>query len=69
MRMVQLLDGRLVGNATEEWRHECEARHIAALPTVDDRRAWLEAIARRRGAVAADALRATLQQLWKRKAA
>jgi len=63
--MVALVDGREVDSASEEWRHETEARHIARLPTLADRRAWLEAIEHKRGKVAADALRLTMGEIWK----
>ena len=60
--MPTLHDGRQVDSASEEWRHECEARAIAALPTLGQRRAWLDAIEHKRGKVAADALRATMPE-------
>lgn len=65
MNTVQLLDGSSVPSDSEEWRHECEARAIAALPTLAERRAWLEALALKRGQPAAEGLRATMQKLWK----
>lgn len=64
MTTVTLLDGSAVDSTSEAWRHECEARAIADLPTLPERRAWLEAVEHRRGKAAADALRATLKQLW-----
>lgn len=64
IRMVTLLDGREVDSASEEWRHECEARAVADLRTLDERRAWLEAVEKRRGKPAADRLRATMKALW-----
>lgn len=65
--VVTLLDGRQVDIASEEWRHECEARAIAALRPLDARRAWLEAIEHKRGKAAADALRRTMGEIWKAK--
>lgn len=62
--MPTLIDGREVGSDSEEWRHEAEARAISRLPTLADRRAWLEDIEKKRGKPAADRLRATMQQLW-----
>ena len=41
------IDGREVSSDSEAWRHECEARAIAALPTLAERRAWLGDIERR----------------------
>lgn len=61
---VTLLDGREVSSSSEAWRHESEARAIAALPTLAERRAWLDDIERRRGKPAADALRDTMRALW-----
>lgn len=67
-RLVQLRDGRMVSRDSEEWRHECEARHIARLPELDQRREWLAEIEHRRGATAAKRLRATIADLWKARA-
>lgn len=50
---------------SESYRHECEVRWIAALPTTARRRAYLDAIEQRRGKPAADKLRADLLQLWR----
>ncbi len=67
MNLVRLLDGREVSSSSEHWRHECEARAIAALPTLNERRAWLEAVEKRRGKDAADRLRVTMKALWDAK--
>lgn len=40
-RLVTLLDGRQVSSWSEEWRHECEARTILAMPSLRQRRAFL----------------------------
>lgn len=64
MTTVTLVDGRQVDSASEEWRHEAEARAIAALPTLPERRAWLENIETQRGAEAAQRLRDTMGQIW-----
>lgn len=64
MTTVRLLDGTEADSASEAWRHECEARAIAALPTLADRRAWLDAIEKRRGQAEADRLRETMRKLW-----
>jgi hypothetical protein len=66
--VVQLIDGSKVDSASEAWRHECEARAIAALPTLALRRAWLEDIERKRGKAEADRLRATMRQIWEARA-
>jgi hypothetical protein len=64
MTTVTLIDGREVDSDSEEWRHEAEARAIAALQTLGMRRAWLEDLEKRRGKPAADRLRRTMQALW-----
>jgi len=64
---VTLIDGRQVDSASEDWRHECEARAIAARPTLAERREYLDLVERRRGKPAADRLRATMKQLWEAK--
>ena len=40
-RTVTLADGRQVSSWSEDWRHECEARFILAMPTLRKRRAIL----------------------------
>ncbi len=62
--MPRLIDGREVASDSEEWRHECEARAIAKLPTLADRRAWLEQIEKKHGADRAARLRQTMSQFW-----
>jgi hypothetical protein len=68
MSAVTLIDGREVDSSSEAWRHEAEARAIAALPTLGQRRAWLDDIQSKRGKDAADRLRFTMGLLWKAKA-
>jgi hypothetical protein len=65
--MPQLIDGTEVDGASEAWRHECVARAIAALPTLAQRREWLEQIERRRGKGEADRIRQTMGELWQAK--
>lgn len=68
--IVTLITGEAVDSASEEWRHECEARMVADRPTLVERRAYLEEVERRRGKAEADRLRATMGEIWKaRKAA
>lgn len=64
MTTVTLIDGSQVDSASDAWRHECEARAVADLRTLDERRAWLEAVEKRRGKPSADRLRATMKALW-----
>ena len=49
---------------TEQHRHECEVRHVLALPGHEARREYLDAVERRRGRPAADALRADVRALF-----
>lgn len=65
MKTATLIDGTVVPIDSEDWRHECEARAIANLPTLAQRRAWLEDIERKRGKAAAERLKDTMKALWK----
>lgn len=65
--MIRLVDGREVDSASDEWRHECEARAIANIPGLAQRREWLENLEKRRGKPAADRMRVTLKALWAEK--
>ena len=66
MNTVQLIDGSHVAIDSEAYRHECEARAIANLPTLADRRAWLESLEQKRGKPAVDRLRDTMRALWEK---
>lgn len=66
---VTLIDGRQVDSESEDWRHECEARAIAALPSLAQRREWMQALEHRRGKAEADRIRTTMTALWKAKKA
>jgi hypothetical protein len=61
-RMVPLLDGSLVFSDSEEWRHLCEARDLAALPQAD-RNLHLMDIGIARGKEAAERLRKTIDEV------
>ena len=61
-RMVSLIDGSMVWNDSEAYRHECEARSIAAMPQ-RDRRAWLFDLERVRGVDATERLRKTVDEV------
>ena len=54
---VRLVDGTEVGRASEEWRHECEARSVAHMPSTQQRREYVDAVTRKRGAEAGKALK------------
>lgn len=55
--MVRLLDGQQVPADSEAWRHECEARMVARLPTTAQRHEYVDTVRRKRGDAAARALR------------
>lgn len=61
--MPRLLDGTRVSSYAEAWRHECEARDILALPTLDARRDRLTGIRHHRGAAEVERLQATMLAL------
>jgi hypothetical protein len=63
-RIVTLHDGRQVSNYSEEWRAECEARDVIDLPTLTQRRQYVELVERKRGAESARKLRALIRTLW-----
>ena len=67
MTMVKLIDGTEVPSDSEAWRHESEARAIAALPTLAERRAWLQSLAHKRGTEDAERIKATMKKLWEAK--
>lgn len=67
MKMVTLHDGTEVPSDSEAWRHECEARSIMNMPTLEKRRAHLAAITKIRGQAAADRIRETMSILWPRR--
>lgn len=62
--VVTLIDGRRVSSWSEAWRHETEARHVARLPSRDERRAYIERVTAKRGAQAGQALQALATQIY-----
>ena len=54
MNIVALIDGSLVDSRSEQWRFECECRHIAKLPDRVARKRFLDELAKRRGQQVAD---------------
>ena len=55
---------------TEQYRHECEVRYVAAMPTRQQRADYLDAIEQRKGGKPrADALRRDLRALWQARRA
>lgn len=63
-RTVTLIDGRVVSSSSEEFRHECEARHIARMPTREQRHAQLDRVEKVRGRDARRALQKLAQQIF-----
>ena len=54
---VTLLDGTTADSSSPEWKLNCLARHVLALPGLDQRRAWLADFEKRHGPDAANALK------------
>ncbi len=67
--MPRLHDGTEVSSYSEAWRHECEARWILALPSLDARRAWLASLEKRRGKAHVEQLKQTMRNLWAHRSA
>lgn len=77
---VTLVDGRECCTWCEEWRHECEARHITNMKPLQARRDYLYGkpnqwnklaggIKQRRGDAALKRLEETMSALWERRVA
>ena len=56
-QFVRLIDGTEVDSASEEWRHESEARMVARMPGTAQRHEYIDVVTRKRGAEAGKALR------------
>lgn len=61
---VKLIDGRVVDSWSDEWRLECEARHVLAMPSVQARRDYLAGIQQRRGDKAYQELADLVRVIW-----
>lgn len=75
-RLVTLHDGRQVSTWSDDWRHECEARTILAMPSKQARRDFLygytgpdgkkfKGVLGVRGEAAVKRLEHTMLALWK----
>lgn len=64
VKPVKLHDGRTVCSSCADWRHECEARAIMAMHTLQDRRAQLDGVQAKRGLPARKELETTIKALW-----
>lgn len=60
-----LHDGRVVDTWSEEWRAECEARHVLNLPSKTQRHAYLATVERKRGKASRDALADRVMAIWR----
>lgn len=57
-----------MSNTSEQYRHDCEARLVAALPDNDSRKRYLDAVAAKRGRhgkEVADRLRSSAWQIMR----
>jgi len=62
--MPTLISGVEVDSSSEAWRHECEARAVASLPTQIDRRNHIDAVRERRGEEAAQQLERLARKIY-----
>lgn len=67
-RTKSLIDGSVVCGYCEEWRHECEARYLFAMPLQKRREALNERL-RHRGVKGVERLKQTILELWNAKQA
>lgn len=61
---MTLIDGRQVDSYSDDWRAECEARQVLAMPDIQARRTYLADISKRRGEVAGQALADLVRAVW-----
>ena len=61
---MTLIDGRQVDSYSQDWRAECEARQVLAMPDIQARRTYLADISKRRGEVAGQALADLVRAVW-----
>lgn len=64
-----LVDGTETCTWSEAWRHECEARHVCGLPTIQARRKYLLEVHDKRGEAAWLKLRDTVTAVWNQRPA
>lgn len=61
---MTLSDGRNVCNFCEDYREECEARHVISLASKYDRREYIDGITKKRGEAAGLRLAEVVKKLW-----
>lgn len=64
---VTLRDGRIVCSSCDDWRLECEARHVIAMPTLKARRQYLIKILENRGEKETQRLENEIRQQWEKQ--
>jgi len=62
--VVTLINGVVVCNFCEAYRAECEARHILAMSSKEQRREYLAGVSRKRGEAAGLALGDLVKAVW-----
>ena len=62
--VVTLHDGRVVCNTCQDFKDECLARHVLALPTKHERREFLAAWGQKHGQVAGNRLADLVRSVW-----
>lgn len=65
--MVTLISGQQVCNYCPDWRVECEARHVASMETLRERREYLQHVHQKRGSEAYLELAGLVKQIWERR--
>ena len=63
-RTATLHDGREVDTGSEQWRAECEARSVLAMPSIHQRREYLAGILKFRGQAGHDELANLVRKIW-----
>lgn len=53
--------------SSEEWRRECEARHVCNLPTLKARRQYIIGVLEKRGEKATQQLEADIRIQWEKR--
>ena len=67
--VVTLHDGRVVCNHCEDYKQECLARHVLAMPSKDARREFLASWGRKHGQEAGNALADLVRAVWEARRA
>ena len=65
--MVTLISGQQVCNYCPDWRLECEARYVASMETLRERREYLQHVQQKRGSEAYLELAGLVKQIWERR--